>query len=468
MKFHRAAVIATATLIAAACSGDEPVAAPETTAAPAPTVTTTIVTTTTAAPTTAPTTTAPVETIPESLAFAPTRDIGRLYEVDGSVSLLDGPGGASTGQISDGTLVQAAAAREQDSVLYVAIIDPNDQSVLFGWVEPSELRPTTQFVTTTDSSVANQLGQVGSSPGEDSLNIVSSPGGSSVVGNLSDREMVTFTGTAALAGDGGSWREIATPGTGEVLGWIPFDNWIDVRGNSARTQDFRDSDQRMSSSVTYGAPLPNIAVSVVACNAVQIEIPNTSNTTGMAFVFGSEIPSAVVGASLETWRGSSVYVEPGGSTTLTLLNTDPTTWYFASLDAQGRAEAPRTVAGDLVGDDGTRVLATAVQQVAVPAGACGFVPELGLYELEQLLAEEAARESELAEAEAAASAEEGDDEGVGEDETIAADSGEQDGAVQETPEGNPVEIVPPASDEVADASADQSTETPATDDGAQG
>ena len=133
MKLHRAAIVAGAALLAAACSGDEPAAAPETTVA----VVESAESPTTAAPsaTAAPTTVATIENdAPASLAFASTRDIGRLFEIDGVTQLFDGPGGDVTATLEDGRLVQAGAARNVDGSLLVGIIDPTDPTAALGWV----------------------------------------------------------------------------------------------------------------------------------------------------------------------------------------------------------------------------------------------------------------------------------------------------------------------------------------------
>ena len=142
MKLHRAAIVAGAALLAAACSGDEPAAAPETTVA----VVDSAESPTTAAPNTtaAPTTVAPIENdAPASLAFASTRDIGRLFEIDGTPQLFDSPGGDIVAILEDGRIVQAGAARNADGSLFVGIIDPTDPTVALGWVDSNDLRPTT-------------------------------------------------------------------------------------------------------------------------------------------------------------------------------------------------------------------------------------------------------------------------------------------------------------------------------------
>lgn len=411
MKLHRAAIVAGAALLAAACSGDEPAAAPETTVA----VVESAESPTTAAPsaTAAPTTVATIENdAPASLAFASTRDIGRLFEIDGVTQLFDGPGGDVTATLEDGRLVQAGAARNVDGTLFVGVIDPTNPTAALGWVDSTALRPTTQFLTSSDTSRANQLGTAARTSGQDAIEVTTQPGGSSVVATLTNRENILFSGNSALASDGQTWFEVLSTNTGTPLGWVPSRNFSVVRSNSALDDDFGTTDRSPSSAVTYSVQLPPIEVGLTACNAVQIELSNPSSAQGMGFVFGSEIPSAVVGVSQEVWSGTQLFVGPGESTTLTLLNDVQTTWYFATLDNDRQAIAARTAAGDLLGQSGTRVAATDVQQVIVPTGSCAFVRELTADEETKLLynASVAVDEAELdEEAESEQEAEEGTD-----------------------------------------------------------
>lgn len=213
------------------------------------------------------------------------------------------------------------------------------------------------------------------------MEVAAVPGTESTVATLQTGESTLFSGTSALASDGQTWLEMLDPETAAQLGWVPAQNWGDVRRNRAQDSTFAPSDQLPSSSTTYGAPLPAISVSIVACNAVQIEIQNPSNTLGMAFVFASEIPFAQVGAVPEVWQGSRLFVDPGDSTTLTLLNNETTTWYFASLDDDGRAVADRGPTGALNGAAGSSALAIDTQQVLVNAGTCSFIPEVSAADL---------------------------------------------------------------------------------------
>ena len=374
VKLHRAAIVAGATLIAAACSGEEPAAAPDTTVA---VVETTVAPTTTAAPTpttVAPTTAPAADDTPESLAFASSRDVGRLFEIDGATQLFDGPGGDVTATLEDGRLVQAGVARTVDGVLLAGIVDPNDPTVPLGWVEADSLRPTNQFVTSTDPSRVNQLGAAVRASGQDSIDVASQPGGTSVVATLEHRESALFTGNSAIAADGQNWLQVASTTTSATIGWIPAGNFVDFRGVSAVDSSFEDTDRRPASGIAYGAALPPVSVATTGCNAVQIELDNPSSTLGMAFVLGNEVPSAVVGASRESWSGSTLFVEPGDSTTITLNNSAAATWYFAALNGDFEAEADRNSRGELQGEPGSRALATNVEQVFVPVGSCAFVP----------------------------------------------------------------------------------------------
>ena len=435
MKLHRAAIVAGAALLAAACSGDEPAAAPETTVA----VVESAESPTTAAPsaTAAPTTVATIENdAPASLAFASTRDIGRLFEIDGVTQLFDGPGGDVTATLEDGRLVQAGAARNVDGSLLVGIIDPTDPTAALGWVDSTALRPTTQLITSSDPSRANQLGNALRTSGQDAIEVVTQPGGSTVAATLANRQTVLFTGNSALAADGQMWVEVSSTDTAAILGWIPSRSFAEVRGASAQDGEFLDTSRQPVRDTTYGAVLPLVEVSTTACNAVQIEFVNTSSTRGMAFVFASEVPFAVVGAGSEVWSGSRLFVEPGDSTTLTLPNLSAATWFFAALDGDLRAEANRTVGGDLAGAPGTQALATNAQQVSIPAGTCAFEPstvnpdfnidyDLTPAELEALEQEpEENADGELSDEEL--------EEGEEGDESDALTDGEQDGTTTTT------------------------------------
>ena len=299
-----------------------------------------------------------------------------MFEIDGSPQLFDAPGGDIVAILEDGRIVQAGAARNADGSLFVGIIDPTDPTVALGWVDSNDLRPTTQFITSSDPSRANQLGAAVRTSGQDAIEVTTQPGGSSVAATLINRENILFSGNSALASDGQTWFEVLSTNTGTPLGWVPSRNFSAVRSNSALDDGFGTTDRSPSSAVTYSAQLPPIEVGLTACNAVQIELSNPSSAQGMGFVFGSEIPSAVVGASQEVWSGTQLFVGPGESSTLTLLNDSERTWYFATLDNDRRAAAIRSASGDLLGAAGDRVTASNVQEVAVPAGTCAFVPAI--------------------------------------------------------------------------------------------
>lgn len=369
VKLHRVVIVAGATLIGAACSGEEPVAAPQTTAVVAQTIAPAPVTT---APT--PTTTVLIDEVPESLAFGSARDVGRLFEIDGATQVLDSPAGEVASTLQDGLLVLAAAARTGGDTLFVGIVDPNDPTIALGWVDSQRLRPTTQVFTSTDESRIDQLGAAVRTSGQDNIDVVVSPGSSSVVSTLEHRETVLFSGTQARSSDGRTWLEVLTTTSGDPIGWVNSRNWAPVRGNLAQDGDFSDTSRRPSNAVTYGAPLPLVQASTIGCNAVSIEIANPSSSQGMAFIFANEVPFAIVGQDPETWQGSRLFVEPGDSTTLTLLNESAATWYFAGLNSDLVANADRLVGGTLAGLEGSRSLAVDVQQVAVATGSCAFVP----------------------------------------------------------------------------------------------
>ena len=391
-----------------ACSGGEPAAAPQTTAVVVETTTSTTAAPTTVAPVIdAPTTVAPVNEAPSSLAFASTADIGRLFEVDGSAQVLDAPAGDFVTTLPDGALVQAGAARNVDDSLMVGIIDPTNPGVSVGWVVSTSLRPTTQVVTTTDPALTNQLRQVFRVPGTDGLGIVAAPGSSSVVGTLGHREIAVYNGTNSIASDGSQWSEVIDPNTGAPLGWIPARNAAEFRGNSAQDRSFNDTDRRPDSSTTYGSSLATGQISVVGCNATQIEFQNGSSQLGMALLFGTQEPVGVTNGVDQVWTGSELFVAPGDTLTLTLETDAARTWHVVGL---GQDLLPQSTA-----QGGGQLQAVGVQTFSLPSGTCSFVPsplqagidsgeytsEFGPSE-EEIAARAAEREQELADAEALA------------------------------------------------------------------
>ncbi len=397
-RFVAAALLA---FFAAACSGGDEQAAPEqtptTTAAPAVVLrepsstqapeTTSPAPTTTAAPT--------ADAVPESLAFASTKDIGRLFEVTGAGAVLDGPSGDLVGSLADGTLVQAAAARKAGDALMVGIVDPLDPSVPIGWIDADDLRPTTQTVLSSDPEIAAQLRQARRGPGADDVPVYSTPSKTApVVRTLVNREIAMHGGNETIAADGSQWLDVIDVNTRGLIGWVPIDQFLILTSNSAMDSEQVDTDRRADSAITYGAPLPDGQLVAVGCNATQIAFSNSSST-GMAFVFGTALPVGIQTGDSEVWQatgGTRLFVDPGETVTMTLETDGPRTWYFAGLDATFRAASIPSTAEGLV-------QATDFQEFTLPGGSCVYVPpidplSLDIYDEPEVIEEEVVEEVE--------------------------------------------------------------------------
>lgn len=374
MNSRRFAAAALLALTAAACSGGDgeeqvirEVASTSTPAAVLSEPSSTVAPTTAAPTTTVVVTTSPVAAsdAPASLAFASTQDIGRLFEVNGSGAVLDGPAGEIATTLGDGTVVQAAAARKAGDALMVGIVDPLEPSVAIGWIDAEALRPTTQTVLSSDPEIAGQLREIARSAGSATVPVSSTPGGDDDAAILAHREIAMHGGNQAITADGKVWEDVVDPTTRATLGWIPADRWREVLGNSARTNENLDAPRTPSSERRYGAQLPN-GVVVAGCNATQIRFDNSSESTGMAFVFGTTIPVAVEQASGSTvWQstgGATLYVEPGASVTVTVKTDQARSWFFAGLDSSMSTASEPSAYG--------LPRATDYQEFALPSRVC--------------------------------------------------------------------------------------------------
>ena len=372
MKFERIAYTAIAALLATACSGGDEQAAQTTvpvvdvaaTAAP-------IVTTTTAAPiatTAAPTTTAAVAQAPETLAFASTRDLGRLFEIDGQQNLYLTPAGDIDGSVSNGTLVQATSARSNDGSLWVRVRATEGEYATLGWLAADTLRPTTRSVEISNNERSGEFrSAAGTLPG-DELEIVTEAGGSTVAAVLKEREVAMHGGTAVLVADGTTWVDVVDTETQGRIGWVPSTYFTAVTSIQAQNDKGIDVARRIDNDTTYGAPLSTGVVSA-GCNAVQIRFAPSSSSRGTAIVFGEEAPTGRQIGSTVVWsaaRGSTVYVAPGESVTFTFLTDVARTWHFASLDADLQAES----AGSSSASDGEAIAASNVQPFTIGRGSC--------------------------------------------------------------------------------------------------
>ena len=427
MKFERIAYTAIAALLVTACSGGDeqaasttvPVVDVATTAAPIVTTSTTAApaTTTTAAPATT------IAEVPESLAFASTKDLGRLFEADGQQNLHLTPGGDIDGSAVDGTLVQATSARNSDGTLWVRVRAAGGEFETLGWVPADALRPTTRNVEISNNERSGEFRGAARTLPNDQLEIMSEPSGSNVVGVFSEREIGLHGGTLTLGADGSTWVDVIDIDSRARLGWVPSNYFVPVSSIQAQNDDGADVRRRIDDDMTYGAPL-NAGTTNVGCNAVQIRFASSSASTGTAIVFGEETPVGRQSGSSVVWsaaRGSSVYIEPGESVTFTFPTEFARTWYFAALDAELQAESANS---SFANQD--EILASNVQSFAIERGSCiveqAVVEENGdvdgvdpyLYSLpgderdealETLQEEEAANAAAIAAEEAAAAAE---------------------------------------------------------------
>ena len=370
MKFERIAYTAIAALLVTACSGGDeqaaettvPVVDVATTAAPATTETAAPATTTTAAPAT--TTTAGV---PESLAFASTKDLGRLFEVDGQQNLHLTPAGDIEGSAGDGTLVQATSARSSDGTLWVRVRAAGGEFETLGWVPADSLRPTTRNVEISNNERSGEFRGAARTLPNDQLEIMSEPSGSNVVGAFSEREIGLHGGTLTLGADGSTWVDVIDIDSRARLGWVPSNYFIPVSSIQAQNDDGLDVRRRIDNDMTYGAPLA-AGTTNLGCNAVQIRFASSSASIGTAIVFGEETPVGRQSGGKVVWsaaRGSSVYIEPGESVTFTFPTEFARTWYFTALDADLQAQAENS---SFANQD--EILASNVQSFAIERGSC--------------------------------------------------------------------------------------------------
>ena len=374
MKFERIAQVALIGLVAAACSGsgEAEQVAPPSTEAPLVTVTVPEVASTVPEATIATTSTTIAPPTPSSLAFASGRDVGRLFQISGTQRTFEAAGGgAQLNLLPAGTLIQATSARNSGDDLWVRVRDASSEEN-YGWLRAQDLSPTTLFVESADPDASGELRAVRRSA--DPTSIVRTPGGSDVVATLDSQEIAMHGGGMALASTGQQFLDVIDPLTQTRIGWIEESSFQVIRSNRAQNQDQISLRTGPDRSVTYGAPLRAVSVSLVGCNAAQVRFANPSASLGLAVVLGQEVPYGREVGSAERWTsqsGGTLYVAPGDTATLTLATDQTRTWYFASLDADGRADANRDGTGSLIVPPGARgALSTSFESVELEGGSC--------------------------------------------------------------------------------------------------
>lgn len=221
---RRLAPLALVAVVASACSGggEQPApdqAAPVTTVAPDTTTTTRPAETTTTSSTKS--ISSPTNDAPQSLAFSSSSDLGRLFEIDGSVSPASSAGSDTFGSLlSDGTIVQATNLRANDGEIWVRVNNTDLESDVLGWVPADSLRPTTQSVERFDPDSANEFRKVSRAVVDDLLGIYVNPGGvGSTTGSLIETEVAMHGGNDVLSATGESWVDVVDPSTNQRLGW---------------------------------------------------------------------------------------------------------------------------------------------------------------------------------------------------------------------------------------------------------
>lgn len=372
---RRLAPLALVVVIASACSGggEQPTtdqAAPVTTVSPDATTTT--------KPAESPTTSStksisgPINDAPQSLAFSSSSDLGRLFEIDGSVSPAESAGSDTTGPLlSDGTVVQTTNLRANDGEIWARVNTTELDSEVLGWVPADSLRPTTQSIERFDPDRANEFRKVSRAVVDDLLDIYASPGGTgSTTGSLIETEVAMHGGNDVLMASGESWVDVVDPTTNQRLGWVLGESFTTLTSIEAKRPDGTDVDRRADPSASYGGDISAGDVTAVGCNAQQISFRALGSSRGSAIVFGNVVPTGTPlrGSTSEfRWSatgGSTVYVDAGETVTFTFPSADSAIWYFTTLGDDGQPEFRRT---------GDGAVATDVQQFVVDRSTCGVV-----------------------------------------------------------------------------------------------
>ncbi len=377
---RRLAPLALVVVIASACSGGGEQPAPQQ-AAPVTTVSPDTATTTKPAesPTTSNTKSisSPTNDAPQSLAFSSSSDLGRLFEIDGSVAPASSAGSDTFGALlSDGTIVQATSLRANDGEIWARVNNTALESEVLGWVPADSLRPTTQSIERFDPDSANEFRKVSRAVVDDLLDIYASPGGTgSTTGSLIETEVAMHGGNDVLSASGESWVDVIDPTTDQRLGWVLGESFATLTSIEAKRPDGTDVDRRADPSASYGGDISAGDVTAVGCNAQQISFRALGSSLGSAIVFGNVVPTGTPlrGSTTEfRWSatgGSTVYVDAGETVTFTFPSRGTRVWYFTTLGEDGQAAYER-VGGAADLNASGRAVASDVQSFQVDEGSC--------------------------------------------------------------------------------------------------
>lgn len=372
------ALLATA-LLAAACSGD-PVAAPSDeeptpTTIAAPATTEAPATTTIAAPTTTPT----ADTVPETLAFASTRDLGRLYVVDPAADVTT-PSSVAAGEpdlalVPDGTIVQAVEAKSRNSALWVRLVTADGADV--GWLPAASLANMTETVIQTEADAVGAFHRVVRVRSSSFLNIRSSPDtASEAVGQLGPDATFMHGGRTATTPEGTAWIDVINSSDRSPIGWVVAEFTTVADGVEIQTSDGQNAASRPESGVTYGASIASAAVTAVGCNSVQITLVAESGPQGTRLLTGPAEPEAFEVNGSFQWAidgGRSVYLDAGETAVITVPSTASFTWWILPLDDDGAPVSTAAAGGGTVLNEGQP---DAAQAFAYPIDVsyCGDAP----------------------------------------------------------------------------------------------
>lgn len=371
MKLQKIAQAAAVAMIATACvgGGDDPQQV-----SPDPTVANVTVPSTLApVPETIESTTtvavATTEPEPQSLAFSSTREVGRLFRIDTLQATFTGPGSEEAlGQIEPGALVQTTSARESDGALWARVRSTSEAQTDLGWVPADALVPTTDFVSVSNPTRSTELRVARRT--RDSIAIVQTPGSNEQVGTLQPSEVAMHGGEVATAFTGEIYLDVIDSVSKARIGWVKASHFGSIQSSLIQNGQHEALRTRPSSSTTYGAPLENVSITTVGCNATQLSFTNPSSSLGLAVVVGTATPQGSETRGVERWGaqgGGAIFIEPGDNATVTVITRQSSTWHFAQLDEDLRAKAARNADGTLTESPAS---ATDVQQVQLGAGSC--------------------------------------------------------------------------------------------------